>query len=418
MTPRASTIVAAFWLCLSAVAVSGPVARAQPDANEIGGWITENLLSDDELSKSCAEAGYFNRKPDQLDLMIGQMIMVGFTGTRPNDPGTQILHRLVSRGFLGGVFFAGHNITGKDQIRNLTEHFANAATPSAPLLGLDQEGGFVQRLTRKTGHGNWLAAQRVAGKMSPQRAYAYYRTLARQVAGAGFNVNFGPVVDLDVTGRKNPIIGRQQRSYGNDQAVVTSYARAFVRAHRDFGVLTSAKHFPGHGSSLKDSHKGFTSIPRWDPVRELHPYRQLAKLDSSGRPGVDMIMVGHLHNPSYSANSKPATLEYAAVHDLIRRDLSFTGVTITDDMQMRAIRDNYDWRIAAVDAVKAGNDILLFANIDQPDPGLACKLHRVMVRAVLSDDISRMTVARSHARIQAMKAWLTRSERPDKDKGQ
>lgn len=337
--------------------------------------------------------------PARLRGKIGQMIMVGFRGTSPSHAGVQRVMGQLRNGTIGGVILMRHNVRSLAQLRRLTGALRKAARAGGqlpPLISIDQEGGRVQRLkiTR------FPTAKRVAAT-SPANAARVYARLACQVRAAGINVNFGPVVDLDIRGRSNPIIGRYGRSFSKSPGKVTDYARQFVRAHKRYGIATSAKHFPGHGSSLTDSHKGFTAVPGWTRT-ELQPYKALAH----GRNAVDMVMVGHLYNRKWGA---PASLSYTAITGMLRGPgVGFRGVVITDDMEMGAIRRNYSWAGALIRAVRAGNDIVLYTNTANHRADLGARINRTIAARVCAAKgqkgcISPAVINRAYQRIRALK---------------
>ncbi|HFC05050.1 MAG TPA: glycoside hydrolase family 3 protein [Rhizobiales bacterium] len=309
-------------------------------------------------------------------LNIGQMIMVGFRGTSQKNAGVRAVMKELAEGSIGGVMLMKHNVVSIAQIRRLTTALRRAARSGGqppPFISVDQEGGQVQRL-RFT---RFPSAARIA-RASARNAAATYGRMACELHSAGINVNFGPVVDLNVFGKSNPIIGRLGRSYSKNPDVVVKYASQFVAAHKKYGIMTAAKHFPGHGSSLKDSHKGFTAIPRWNQT-ELIPFRKLAVKEAG--QAVDLVMVGHLYNKIWGA---PASLSHKAITGILRNKVGFRGLAITDDMEMGAIRRNYKWSQAIRMAVNAGNDILLYSNTAGYDPYLGRKIRNVIARSICS----------------------------------
>lgn len=340
-----------------------------------------------------------------LPVMVGQMIVVGFVGATASDSGAAAAIRQIHDGSIGGVMWMGRNVQSRPQVLALNDRF-RAAAPNglAPLISVDQEGGLVQRLKRN-GFTPFPSAQRVAS--SPRwntggRAHQLYAAMAGQLASAGFNVNFGPVVDLN-SNPQNPVIGRVGRSYGADPATVIEFARDFSDAHKENAVLTAAKHFPGHGSSRVDSHKGFTDISEtWRP-NELEPYRGLAR---NGL--VDMVMVGHLYHPQFSDGPGiPTSLSRRAVAYL-RNDIRFQGVVVSDDMEMGALRKHFTAEDAIVRAVNAGVDVLVFSNTAKPSNEFGRWINGVIVRAVNEGRIDRATVERAYKRVRAMKSGLVR----------
>lgn len=345
---------------------------------------------------------------DRLDAMIGQMLMFGFAGTRPRERGPQAIARQLCEGTIGGVILLGPNVKSRDQVRALTRLFAAAGAAVTPLIAIDQEGGRVQRLGARQGYAALPRPATVAARYSTKQAFGIYLEAARQVREAGFNVNLAPVVDVNVNPR-NPIIGRLGRSFAADADTVAAYARVFIAAHHRSGVLTALKHFPGHGSSRRDSHKGFVDITgTWQRDRELAPY---ASLINDARYA-DMVMTGHLYHSALSAGGRePATLSAGAINGLLRRDMGYQGVVITDDLEMGAIRDNFGFRETIVKAIRAGNDILLISNSSRLDPGLPEKVVAMIKRAVTSGEVSADVIERSHERIRKLKEKLAALER-------
>ncbi len=183
--------------------------------------------------------------------------------------------------------------------------------------------------------------------------------MAKELAEAGFNLNLGPVVDLDLN-PDNPVIGARQRSFGADPNTVTTLARAFIAAHRDANIVTVAKHFPGHGSSRVDSHMALADVSEtWREI-ELEPYRRLAK---DGL--LDAVMIGHLYHPRFSDGAKlPASLSGKAVRALRSKDwIDFHGVVMSDDLEMGAVSDDYSLEERVIKAINAGTDIVIVSNV-------------------------------------------------------
>ncbi len=333
-----------------------------------------------------------------LEAMIGQMLIVGFDGLKPGEPGVERAVRQLERGQIGGVILMDRNIRSPKQVRKLTALFAGAKASQPPFIAVDQEGGRVQRLSSRKGFHRYPAARRIARSHGPLAAYFVYRRMAEELADAGFNLNFGPVVDLNLNARNHVINGRG-RSYGSDPALVAAYAAAFVAAHRHAGVLTSLKHFPGHGSSPTDSHAKLVDITKSWSERELGPYRRLA-----AQHAIDTVMVGHLYHPEFSEDGLPATLAPNAVAWL-REDLAFDGVVITDDLGMGAVRKQHSLKEALVLAVNAGNDLLLMSNHAKGEDPAARAIGAI--RAAVEDGrIPKSRIADAYRRVTALKSAL------------
>ena len=337
-----------------------------------------------------------------LKEMVGQMLMLGFQGVKPTDKGSKHVHKLLKSGQIGGLIFMGRNMASKAQITKLVSYMKKA-TPShlPPLLAIDQEGGQVQRLKEKHGFTTIPTASSIALANDQISALQTYQTLAEELANAGFNVNFGPVVDLNIV-PENPIIGARERSYGPKPDIVETYSNAFILAHRQHNILTSLKHFPGHGSSWTDSHEQFVDLSKsWKQV-ELAPYRNMVKADM-----VDMVMVGHLYHPSFSDKDKlPASLSEKAIKGVLRRDIGYQGLVITDDLGMGAIKKYFEFDDALLKSVKAGNDILLIVDDKYANPAAITRIQNLIVKAVKQGEIKRSSIEASYKRIMTAKQKL------------
>jgi beta-N-acetylhexosaminidase len=337
-----------------------------------------------------------------LEEMAGQMIIVGFGGDSVGDAGVEAAKSAIAAGIIGGVMYLKSNVATLPAVERMNAAFAAAAPNLPPFITLDQEGGAVERLTEDVGFPEIPRASAVAADNDPQGAEVLYSAMAHGVADLGFTVNFGPVVDLDINPR-NAIIARYGRSYGSDPRRVVDYAAAFIRAHRGAGLLTALKHFPGHGSSAGDSHEGFVDITRtWSPA-ELDPYRSLVAAGFD-----EFVMVGHLHHEQYSSADPdlPASLSADWIEGVLRHDIGFTGLVISDDLEMGALRQHYDLRQTVTMAVRAGMDVLLFSNTAQPRVSLGAEVRDILISEAEADPAFRARIEASYGRIVALKGRL------------
>ena len=347
-----------------------------------------------------------------LDAMIGQMIMVGFSGNSERDAGVALAREQLNKGTIGGVVLYPENIGPPKELRTLTAFLRNAKSSPIPFIAVDQEGGLVQRLTRRNGHSYFPSAFSVGRNpsfASPASAEKLYATMAAELAEAGFNLNFGPVVDLNLN-PWNPVIGQRDRSFGADPNTVTMLARAFITAHRAADIVTVAKHFPGHGSSHVDSHMALADVSEtWKEI-ELEPYRNLAKEGM-----LDAVMIGHLYHPRFSDGAKlPASLSRRAVQALRASYIGFDGVVVSDDMEMGAVSDDYSFEERVIKAVNAGTDLIVFSNVSGRDPELGPKIHAVIADAVRDGRISRTRIEEAYGRIKMLKRRLAEHDLPGK----
>jgi beta-N-acetylhexosaminidase len=348
-----------------------------------------------------------------LRAAIGQMLVIGFRGTTTNSKSFQRVVAQAQAGEISGVIWFGRNVTDRGAITAMNRELRRAAGDSF-LVAIDQEGGRIERLTAAVGFPEIPSARTIA-RGDDRQALARYTELGSKLHDWGFNLNLGPVVDLD-SNPSNPIIGRLGRSYSADPATVTRYAIAFVSGHRDAGVLTALKHFPGHGSSTNDSHKGAVDVSRTWNDKELAPYRDMNDLGYA-----DIVMTAHVINRGLSGDSRPATLSKAVLTDVLRNKIGFRGVIMTDDLQMGALDRYGDSSQRAIAAVRAGADLLVFANDRTYEPEIAAKVTASLLDAASGDAALAARILDAAKRINAMKARLpaggldtveTRSIRP------
>ncbi len=227
--------------------------------------------------------------------------------------------------------------------------------------------------------------------------------MANTLSELGINLNFAPVVDLNIN-PENPIIGRKERSFSDDPKVAASHARKFIKAHKQAGILACIKHFPGHGSSASDSHLGFVDITdTWSEI-ELLPYKQLIREDQ-----VDCIMTAHVLNHNIDTQY-PATLSKVFVGGILRKEIGFGGVVISDDFHMGAIRNNYDLENSLTLAINAGVDILLLSYNETYKDELFINLVEIISGMVERGQVSEERINESYNRIRLLKNKLKREE--------
>ena len=336
---------------------------------------------------------------------VGQMLMVGFRGLELDDATTRMLRDLQPGGVIlfdrdgpsGGEI--PRNIASPEQLRALTAQLqATAAIPY--FIAIDAEGGYVNRLKEKYGFAVKVPTARTLGRQSPEHTAAVASDLAQQMAELGINWNLAPVADVDID-PDSPAIGKWERSFSADPAIVAAHAAAFAAAHRQRGVIPALKHFPGHGSAAGDTHLGVTDVTAtYRRAAELLPYQELI---AGGYD--DAIMTAHIVNRSLDPAGRPATLSPDIMTGLLRDELGFTGVIISDDMQMGAIVAEYGPEEAAIAAVNAGVDIVLLSNQQGDyDLGRAYRVRDAIVQAVADGRIAAERISEAAERIRRLKA--------------
>jgi len=332
---------------------------------------------------------------DALRRKIGQMFILGFTGTTLSDT---IRADLAQRN-LGGVIFMGPNCSSPAQVHNLTSAVRSAAS-TVPFIAVDEEGGLVARLNQSDGYAATVSEYQLGSVWQSTDSTAHQgATIASWLSAGGFTTDFAPVVDVDVN-PQSPAIGALGRSYSSNPLTVAAHSRAFIDQLHARSVMTALKHFPGHGSASTDSHLQLPDITATWADSELIPYRTLIAASA-----VDMIMVGHLYNARLDS-LYPTSLSRATVTGLLRDSLGYRGVVITDDLyNMKAITDLYGRDEAATLAINAGVDILLYVS-NTLDDGTSLLRHMVdtIEARVNAGVIPASRVEESYQRIQALKA--------------
>lgn len=334
-----------------------------------------------------------------LESRIARLLVVGFRGLTVDEAGP-IAGSIADSGLGGVILFSRDQLTGGARNVESPEQLARligdlrALDPSRTLLvAIDQEGGTVARLSPATGFPDAAGQQEIAAQ-GDEAIAAWAESIATTLASVGINVNLAPVVDLNVN-PENPAIGALGRSFSADPDVVAHDAAIEIRAHRDAGVRTALKHFPGLGSASANTDFGVADVTAtWSPT-ELEPYRTLI---AEGM--VDSIMIGNLVNGQIDADA-PASLSEATVTGALRGDLGWDGVVITDDLQAGAITAAFGSDEAIRLALAAGNDLLLLANQQTYDPGIVEHVVELVAGLVRDGTISEARIDESYARVVA-----------------
>ena len=365
----------------------------------------EKKVSSVEVQMFQEQVGTVSQK--SLDEKIGSMLMVGFMGT--SAPQNSQICRDIKKYDLAGVILfdmnpvnhkQAKNISSKSQVAKLTQELQACSKDGKLLIAVDQEGGRVQRLKSKYGfYGKFPKAKEVIN-YPDATVKQYYEKMGAELRSVGINYNLAPDVDLAIN-KRNRVIYKLGRSFGADPKQVVHYASIFMDAMHDNGVLTSLKHFPGHGSSLGDTHKGFVDVTKlWKPI-ELEPYRMLAKTQT-----IDTVMVAHVFNAKLD-NRYPASLSKKVVNGKLRGEFGFNGVVITDDLQMGAINKKYGLRNTLKLAINAGDDILLFGNqLSVKSMVKTSTLVNMIKELIQSGDVNPSDIRASNERVERLKAKL------------
>lgn len=322
----------------------------------------------------------------ELPRLAGRVLCAGFRGTELPPS----LRARLDDDALGGIILFKRNLGAMDAIAALVASTVEAAGPRAPLVAIDQEGGRVARLGSPVL--KLPPMRRLGERDDPALTERCGRVLGRQLAALGVSLDFAPVLDVD-TNPDNPVIG--DRAFGRDAETVTRHALAFARGLGSAGVASCGKHFPGHGDTDLDSHLALPRIAhdraRLDAI-ELAPFR-------AARGLVPSIMTAHVVFEALDPGV-PATLSRRVITGLLREELGYDGVIVSDDLEMKAVFDHFGVAESAVRAIEAGCDLLLVCSrlelLEEAAAALVARAER--------DDAFAGRLADAAARVDRMRA--------------
>ncbi|MBI3303057.1 MAG: beta-N-acetylhexosaminidase [Deltaproteobacteria bacterium] len=318
--------------------------------------------------------------------IIGQCFMVGIPHPALDSNTRRLLHELRP----GGVILFRRNYTDPDALSALCTEIHSLFPEYAPLIALDHEGGRVHRLAPPFTH--FPPAASLGRTRSAALARRVGQAMGQELSSSGIDLDFAPVLDV-LTNPDNTVIG--DRAFATDPHLVALLGCALARGLREGGVLPCGKHFPGHGATRLDSHDDLPRDERSEDELmriDLYPFRH------ASAERVDMLMTAHILYPALDPDL-PATLSPLVIDGLLRRRLHFQGVVVTDDLEMGAVVRHFTIEQAAVDALRAGADLLLICH--SPERALAAR--DACVRALSDSRLSPQRVEQAGQRIAALK---------------
>jgi beta-glucosidase-like glycosyl hydrolase/CubicO group peptidase (beta-lactamase class C family) len=348
-------------------------------------WAQENAA----FYKADTSWAYEKLNAMSLEQKIGQLFMVAAYSNKGAAHQEEI-KSLIRDHHIGGVIFFQGSPAKQAELTNLYQSVSN--TPL--FIAMDAEWGLAMRLDQAFKL-PWPIT--VGAIRDTAWAYQYGKAIAEQCRRLGVHINFAPVVDVN-TNPDNPIIGA--RSFGEDPERVSATAAAYIRGLQANGVMACAKHFPGHGDTDADSHKTLPTVNH--PLShleevELYPYRQISK------NGLAAVMAAHLNVPALDPSGRPSSLSKPSL-DYLRSQIGFDGLIFTDALNMRGVADRFPPGEVDLEAFKAGNDVLLFAQ-DVP------KASQLIKKAITDGEISEAELNRRVAKILLAKKWFGASKR-------
>ena len=317
-----------------------------------------------------------------LEEKVGQLFIFGFWGKEPD----YYITKMIKERYIGGVILLGYNIDSEEQVIKLTSSLQ--ALSKIPLfISVDQEGGEVARI--------WFEDTYDISQYdieNENEAFKVAKDRGKQLKELGINMNFSPVLD-HVTNEQSFLF---TRSFRGTPQEVSDLAVAMVKGYKSAGIISSVKHFPGHSNETLDSHSQLDSVDiSADELDEyIFQFKEVLKY-------TDTVMTGHMLFPKIDKDN-PTTVSSYFVGTLLRKELGFEGLIITDDMQMKSIYDMYSVREAAVKAVLVGNDILIYTG----EPEEQAEAYRAVLEAVKEGVIKEEDLNRKVLKILDLKYSL------------
>lgn len=337
------------------------------------------LLSDMTLEEKIGQMFFVN--PEMIDM---------YTDGNVTSCNASIIEN-IQKYHLGGIVLFEGNILNRTQTTEMIAEFQEAGD-SGLFIGVDEEGGIVSRIGRNPEMGcTWFPDMREIGNTNDSsKAYEAGDTIGREIRGLGFNLDFAPVADV-ATNPENTVIGN--RSFSSDPQIAAEMVAQEIYGLHNNDIASSIKHFPGHGDTSTDSHTGFSSTSQ-----DLEGLRSVEFLPFKAgiEAGTDMVMVSHIAAPAVTGNDEPASLSYEMITGLLRNELGYDGVVITDSLQMGAITEYYGAAEAVLASLDAGADIFLM-------PAYLSESYNAVLEAVQSGSIPENRIDESVLRILKVK---------------
>lgn len=336
----------------------------------------ENLTIDEKVDQIVASMSQTEK--------LGQMVMIGIQGTKVDDDSLYMLNQY----HMGGVILFDRNMESLEQVKQLTSYLQAQSNEKVPLfIGIDEEGGDVVRMAEKLTPAPSQKEIGATGDIEQAKTWAI--KTAKSLKDMGINVNFAPVADVG---------SNDKRSYSTDANTVIDFVRAATKGYQQENIIYSLKHFPGIGKGKVDSHIDSSSIDVAKEVLMTEDILPFKTIINENKPEDYFILVSHLKYPALD-EEYPASLSSKIMIDLLRNELGYKGIIITDDMEMGAVANHNDFRSIGVNAVKAGADIVLVCHEYEHQQ----EVYLGLLDAVNSGEISQERIDESIKRIIKVK---------------
>lgn len=369
---------------------SNDIVNGQPNKPNEASEINENP-SDQPASKNTnISVDPIKSKIDKmtLDEKIGQLVIVGIDGYSLDQNSIDLIKDYK----VGGVILYNTNVKNSSQLLSLTNSIkeTNSNNPVPIFISADQEGGRIDRMPNEIKR--FPTNQVIGQKNNSNLSYNIGNSIAYELKAYGFNLNYAPVLDIN-SNPKNPVIG--SRSFGSNAKIVSDLGVQTMNGMQSGGIIPVIKHFPGHGDTSVDSHIGLPVVNK--DLSSLKAF-ELAPFTNAIKSNADAVMAAHILLPKIDPNN-PASFSKAIITDLLRNELGFNGVVITDDMTMGAVVKNYRLDNAAIKSINAGSDIILVAH----DYNYELKVINALKKAAVDNVITQDRINESVYRILKLK---------------
>ncbi len=309
-----------------------------------------------------------------LKQKISQMFIVGFRGE--NYSSNKYFMQFLENG-LGGVIFFSHNIKSTNQFKELISSLKTKSKYEM-FFSIDQEGGNVERTENIHGGKKYLSAN-AAYKMGLSFLQNQTKEIALEIKSYGINMNFAPVLDVN-TNPNNPIIGT--RAFSSKTEEVSEAMKVVLKEYKRFGIIATGKHFPGHGASVSDSHKTLPIIDvNIEDLNRIHinPFKQAIEME------IPAIMAAHAAYPAIDKENIPASLSSKIITDILRKELNFKGLIITDDMEMNGVK-GFSRIEACIKAINAGVDMFIYRDASKEVFELIENIENAIKEGIISEE--------------------------------
>lgn len=367
------------------------------------------------LLPSLVFANHTSKQKIPLEVVVGQMMMVGFDGTTINE-NSPIVQEIKTH-HIGGVLIDDHyyvngkihprNIENPKQLKKLIQQlqfFAKKYDVYPLFIAVNQEGGKITALKSSKGFKNANDPSQAALGKENNKKYIYEKTLERAtlLKNIGINVNLAPVADLNIN-PNNPAIGKLERSFGAEVDKVTDELHAAIKAYNSVGILCTLKHFPGFGTAKANTDYAVTDVTASWQENELLPYKKLI----SENAACPFIMTSHLINKRLDKSGLPVSFSKKVVTNLLRQQMNYKGLIITDDLDALAISNHFSFDFTVKQSVLAGNNVLIYDGTQGHDAIMDSKqLFATLLKLAKTNPQARAKVIESYERIMATKQMM------------